>query len=70
MKVIADPVKERHFRVGVMPADKENAGVEKYQHIDERSELKPVIRDGKRRKSQESGKDLKRPGEIIAWMDQ
>src|SRR5712692_5136597 len=68
-QVVAEPVKNRHLSVGVVPANHQHDCVQKNQKINEARELEPPIGCGKDSNSQDCRQDFKEPGEIVMRMD-
>src|SRR5262249_6077857 len=67
--MVAYPVKERDFGVSVMPAHKQNAGVQEDQDVNKRRELEPGVGDCQGQHGKQRGKNLQDPGEIIVRAD-
>src|SRR5437899_3359170 len=69
VKMVADPVEERHLCIGVMSAHKENARMQQNQKINKSGELKPAIGNRQGSKRQQGWKHFQCPGEIVVRMN-
>lgn len=66
---IADPVEERHFRVGVMTAHRKDGGVDDDERIGKIGEREAIVGSGENNETDQCRKDLQEPGELVFWIN-
>lgn len=63
------PLKERIFGIGVMPADDENNGMNGHKDVHDITELEFGINNGENSNTDQSGKYFQEPHAVTQWID-